>query len=121
MLRLLKTGDVFLAENKEFNKTNLYMIVNIHNEYAVLCLSCGQIVGWYEKDRKTLTEHLTSFFNTIEIISSEEVLKMFSQKYKLKYPITSCYKNDDGIIPKSKDNDRYFNVMFDDDILKKGE
>ena len=91
MLYRIRTGDIILAENKFDKITNSYLIVNFGGEdgFGLICLSCGDKVGFYGKDKSKFLKDLKGFFNVNYIIPKEYMVDYFNNNYKLDYKVES--------------------------------
>lgn len=89
MLYKIRTGDILLAENKIFNQTNVYLVVNFYGEegFGLVCLSCGTKVGFYGENKEKLEKDINGFLNVKYIIPKEEICNFFNERYKLKYKV----------------------------------
>lgn len=46
MLYKIRLGDILLAENKQENMTNMYLITyDSLDGFALMCLTCGEQIG----------------------------------------------------------------------------
>ena len=91
MLYKIRTGDILLAENKVLQKTNAYLVVNLGGDdgYGLICLSCGEKVGFYGTDKKKFREDIDGVLSVKYIVPKEEVTSYLNNKYKLKYEVKS--------------------------------
>lgn len=86
MLYKLRTGDILLAENKTLNITNAYMIT-YHSEdgYGLLCLSCGEQVGYFGLDKEKFKWYITEVLPVKNVIPKEYMTDFINGKFNLKY------------------------------------
>ena len=89
MLYKIRTGDILLAKNKVLQKTNAYLVVNLGGDdgYGLICLSCGEKVGFYGTDKEKFREDIDGFLSVKYIVPKEEVTSYLNNKYKLKYEL----------------------------------
>lgn len=82
MLYKVRTGDILLCEDKEHNKTQIYLITyDSLNGYTLTCLSCGEKVGSYKDNKDALLHDMKGFLHVIQIIPKEIMAELINERY----------------------------------------
>ena len=88
MLYRLRTGDILLCEEKQQKHTCMYLIAwDSLDGYCLYCLSCGDKVGSYKRNKDLLKHDIQNIFNVVGVIPKETMIAMTNNNYNMKYPI----------------------------------
>lgn len=87
MKDIIRNGDIILAEDTVSERTNAYLVVHFHEEgIGLVCLTCGDKVGFYGDDKEFFKKHLEKFFNIRYILHKEDLCSQFNS-YPLNFPV----------------------------------
>lgn len=82
MLYKIRTGDVILCEDKEHNKTQVYLITyDKFDGYTLTCLSCGEKVGCYKHNKDALLRDIKGILNVKQIVPKEIIAEFINEQY----------------------------------------
>lgn len=92
MLYKLRTGDIFLCDNKLKHQTNAYLIVHDSDKgFGLWCLGCGEAVWFYGDDIDKMKSDILNkdFLNIQTVVPKEVMTDYFNSNYKLNFPVKS--------------------------------
>lgn len=82
MLYKVRTGDILLCEDKENNRTQMYLITyDSLDGYTLTCLSCGEKVGSYKHNKELLLRDMIGFLHVTQIIPKEVIAEFINDRY----------------------------------------
>lgn len=83
MLHKVRLGDILLCKNEQ--KTNAYLLTwDDIDGYTLMCLSCGEKVGCYKRNKDLLKHDMENYLNVTNIIPKEIMSDLINNTYKLK-------------------------------------
>lgn len=90
MLYKIRLGDILLAENKQQNMTNMYLITyDSLDGFVLMCLACGEQVGCYKHNRELLEKDIKGLLSVKQIIPKEIIVDFVNKTYKPNLPVRS--------------------------------